>query len=233
MHRIRNGFLALAATASMLLGTSIVVTPATASELTFNFVGVVLLRDASLASTFTAPLPMSGFIKYLDTTTDSNPGDATIGQYNNAITGGGININGGAYVVNLLPGPSANNFITIENQANSPGNQDSYQMRVSTDNTPTAGAFVPNYFQVDLLHLPSTFLDDTLQPPTLGGINSVNTFRMSFLNGSTIAELSGKITNASVVPLPPAVILFGAGLVALIGLGARNWQRTAGARLQA
>ncbi len=27
------------------------------------------------------------------------------------------------------------------------------------------------------------------------------------------------------VPLPPAVILFGAGIVALIGLGARNWQR--------
>ena len=29
------------------------------------------------------------------------------------------------------------------------------------------------------------------------------------------------------VPLPPAVVLFGAGLVALIGLGARNWQRDA------
>jgi hypothetical protein len=32
------------------------------------------------------------------------------------------------------------------------------------------------------------------------------------------------------VPLPPAVVLFGAGLVALVGLGARNWQRNAHAR---
>lgn len=32
------------------------------------------------------------------------------------------------------------------------------------------------------------------------------------------------------VPLPSAVVLFGAGLVALVGLGARNWQRNAHAR---
>jgi hypothetical protein len=32
------------------------------------------------------------------------------------------------------------------------------------------------------------------------------------------------------VPLPPAAVLFGAGLVALVGLGARNWQREACAR---
>ena len=54
-------------------------------------------------------------------------------------------------------------------------------------------------------------------------------FRVEFstagLNPVLIGSVHGTITNLVANPLPPAVMMFGAGLVALIGLGARNWRQ--------
>ena len=65
-------------------------------------------------------------------------------------------------------------------------------------------------------------------PPSLGSF-ATKTFHLTFLNSSqvVIGDAVGTINSLSMtpVPLPPAVILFGAGLVALVGLGARNWQQ--------
>jgi heme A synthase len=40
-----------------------------------------------------------------------------------------------------------------------------------------------------------------------------------------VGTVSGVLTALTAVPLPAAVILFGAGLVALVGLGAGSWRQ--------
>jgi hypothetical protein len=70
--------------------------------------------------------------------------------------------------------------------------------------------------------------------PSLGGVNGhpigdpsnpFTPFRIVFDNGANPDLIASGRISLLTTPLPPAVILFGAGLVALIGLGARNWQR--------
>jgi hypothetical protein len=43
-----------------------------------------------------------------------------------------------------------------------------------------------------------------------------------FLNGGGAATVSGVLT---AIPLLAAIILFSAGLIALVGLGARSWRQ--------
>jgi len=68
-------------------------------------------------------------------------------------------------------------------------------------------------------HLPTT-------PPSLSSF-ATNSWRILFEDPSTHqARLIGTITTlTAAVPLPAAVILFGAGLVALVGLGAGSWRQ--------
>jgi hypothetical protein len=60
-------------------------------------------------------------------------------------------------------------------------------------------------------------------PPNLGSFATKN-FRLVF-NGGPVGTVSGVLTALTAVPLPAAVILFGAGLVALVGLGAGSWRQ--------
>ena len=61
-------------------------------------------------------------------------------------------------------------------------------------------------------------------PPQVLTLGSEGQFRVFFSNNGLV---TGTITHFNLVatPLPPAVMMFGAGLVALIGLGARNWRQ--------
>ena len=54
------------------------------------------------------------------------------------------------------------------------------------------------------------------EPPSLDSIAS-NKWRLTFGNGNYVL---GSLTSLTAVPLPAAVILFGAGLISLVGLGA-------------
>ena len=203
MHRIHSVFLKLVFTVSILLSTSIAVTPANASMVEFNFAGAVDYVSSGLsASSFGQT--MYGLIKYEDGTSDSN-GLAGIGRYNGAIMGGSVHFSGG--YSETLGGSGDNNFIDIQKI----GDADVYQLRA-----PVMGSLL-DYYQISIIHYPSSF-SNSLFPPTIG-MMSQSQFRLVLTNPQ---EVTGHLTG---VPLPPAVILFGAGLVALIGLGARNWQR--------
>ena len=72
------------------------------------------------------------------------------------------------------------------------------------------------------------FSDNSLPttPPGLGGIGDRTSFQINF-EGGVGSTVRGNISSLTLVanPLPPAVILFGAGLVALVGLGAGSWRQ--------
>jgi hypothetical protein len=57
--------------------------------------------------------------------------------------------------------------------------------------------------------------------PSLSSFTNLNRFRLQFgpTNGAN-ARVVGQLTDLTAVPLPTSVILFGLGLVALVGLGA-------------
>ena len=114
---------------------------------------------------------------------------------------------------------------------------DTYTVVIPFTGLPPIGASGPAasqleiyYWHPNILHtqpVPDLFSDTSL-PTTPPGITSdtPTPFRVVFTgdNGSVV---TGTLFNISQVatPLPPAVILFSAGLVALIGLGAGSWRQ--------
>jgi hypothetical protein len=77
------------------------------------------------------------------------------------------------------------------------------------------------------------FSDTTLQdPPSLSVVNGeVGRWRLYFETaGGFPAVVLGSITNLTAVPLPAAVLLFGAGLISLVGLGAGGLRNLRGAK---
>jgi hypothetical protein len=59
---------------------------AMALDVTFGFTGVVTEVDAALATEFSVGEPVVGSYTFESTTADSNPGDPTLGIYDNAIS---------------------------------------------------------------------------------------------------------------------------------------------------
>jgi len=222
MNYIRHVFPMLGFTAGMLLGVSIAVTPAAAASITYSFSGVVDRVQPQLSSTFNTTQPMSGFITVdPGVTSPTHPG---IGAY--TITNFSLDI--GTYHASST-GP--NNQVIITDRINGLDRLD------VTVNNPS-GLPVPNPIHPSIVYSPngfdislrgpaaSTFGSDAL-PSTVPSISSVftnfNQWRLVFSGGRVVGgTLTGALT---AVPLPAAVILFGAGLVALVGLGAGSWRQ--------
>ena len=223
MNHMRSVSLKFALAASMLLWGSIAVTPAMAALTLFHFQGTVGASDGMLGPTLFPGQLVKGSFTYDPAPavpahdSNINPG---IGRYNGLLTALHVDIGNGAYVAEL--NPTGSDFIEIRDQANLLGNVDGYVMRAPVIGGSVNGVSAA-YFRIEFTHFPSAFTSDALRAPTLGSLFS--NFRMGFSdNGSGDSpQISGPVTLVS-TPLPPAVILFGAGLVALIGLGARNWQ---------
>ena len=150
------------------------------------------------------------------------------GVYDGAVTSFTLNI-GGVYTSTFRPGI---NGVTIsQNIALGSGNGDRWEL-VSAATGPqlTSGTPPVTYtpFRFDLLldRVDGLFSDASLQdPPSIGALNSpmnvTGRWRLFFedANGNPSAYV-GSITNLTAVPLPTAVLLFGAGLISLVGLGA-------------
>ena len=233
MHRIRSGFLALAATAGVLLGASVVVTPATATSVTFNFsgpTGSIVQSDFQVNPPITLPGGIQG------TFTFDNSTGAVSAFSTNLLN----NVPAIVYNTHLDAGASA---VTVFNDTPVGGGnfRDRWELSAAATGSPI-GSFTPFRFEIQLDQVnssPSLFSSNAVQnPPSLGsGLTGIK-WRVLFNDtGTGLASVSGTLSTLALtaVPLPPAVILFGAGLVALIGLGARNWQRktVGGMRLEA
>jgi hypothetical protein len=209
MKHMRELFIKLGFTASMLLWASIAVTPATAAIIQYSFTGTVDKVNPLMSSTFSTSQLMSGLMTV--NTSDTNvPPTPTIGNY--AITPFSLNI--GGYTATM--GTSGQ----VEIRNGLPG-LDGFNVTVNAPNGQNVNFLGPRIFLIQLHGPASIFSNDALPttPPSVSAFSNFNDWRLVFGPGLGVA-VSGTVTNLTVVPLPTAVILFGAGLISLVGLGA-------------
>ena len=191
--------------------------PSEATSVTFAFdgsisgVGGVLFPDLGTG-------PMSGDVTFDSAADPTVPGT---GIYLNSIAG--LNLNIGGYHASYAPG--ANGILIL----NSPsmGGSDSVTAFSSVTGMAINGV-LPTSFQVSLAD-PSGNVFDNLNlattPPSLKSF-AMNQWRLNF--GGVGNYAVGSLAHLTAVPLPAAVLLFGAGLISLVGLGAgglRNLRR--------
>ena len=182
MNHIRHIFPMLAFTASMLLGVSIAVTPATAATITYSFSGQVDKVPNQLNPPFTvntSPTAMSGLMTVSTTDLDTNSNNR-FGEY--TITNFSLNVEG--YTA------GNGTFQQVEIRNGLPG-QDQFNVAVISPVGPPVGFRSPSQFEIQL-HAPggpggigSAFNSDALPTtsPSIASFNHKNQWRLIFVPG--------------------------------------------------
>lgn len=203
------------------LGFLSVAMPSQAANVPFNFSGSVaevhggvFTAGGSGVNGFGSALPVSGSFTFNSTTTDVLPGDPMWGLYANPIQNMTVKV--GNYTATFSPGSSVMQVI------NNPGLGDTFKVTLNgfTSSPATVNGLTPTTFEMELVNPNgSVFSNDHLPttPPSLSSFAS-NQWRLVFSGVGN--RVQGALT--SLVPLPAAVWLFGAGLIALVGLGSRG-----------
>jgi len=193
--------------------------PVHAANISFSFSGSisdvqggVFTSGGGGANGFGSSLPLTGSLTFNSATGDVLAGDPTWGLYPNAIQNMTLKV--GNYTTTFSPGSSLMQVI------NNPGLGDTFKLTLNGLAGNTVNGLTPTMFELELVnpngnafandHLPTT-------PPSLSSFAS-NQWRLVFSGVGN--RVQGALT--SLVPLPAAVWLFGAGLIALVGLGSRG-----------
>jgi hypothetical protein len=206
-----------------LLCGGLMANPARASVVTFNFTGNV----TNVVGTFTGSGISSGspFTASYQFDTSALPADSnptpSIGQYFNALNN--VTFSLGTY--SNIPQPS----ITVNSVTVIDGSADAYSVRAPVIGlAPGSSSLLPTELKIDLLGGTAGITSEAFPTiaPSISSFTS-QTFRVLF-NGGALAggvTVVGNLSSLTAVPLPAAVILFGAGLIALVGLGAGSWRK--------
>lgn len=189
--------------------------PATAAFITYNFTGDVDNVHSQLSSQFSpnsSPTAMTGFITVNNSDTN---GSNTVGNY--AVTNFSLTVSG--YTATM--GTSGQ----VEIHDGLPG-LDRFNATINAPAGSNVNFLAPRLIDAQLRGPANTFSGDALPTtaPSISSFTNFNRWRLVFGPGLGRA-VSGTITSLTAVPLPAAVILFGAGLVALAGLGAGSWRQ--------
>ena len=185
---------------------------------TFSFTGSVSgVTGLQLPSLIPPGLNnMSGDVTYDSAAPQVFPGT---GFYPDSIMGLTLNINLNSGSYQALYASGSNGIFIINSPAG--GGDDNITAFSSATSASSIAGTLPVSFYVSLsdptgnvfsnLDLPTT-------PPSVGSFASTsNAWGLVFANGDKVV---GSFNTLTSVPLPAAVILFGAGLIALVGLGA-------------
>lgn len=213
MNHIRPIFLKLAFTASMLFWAGIAVTPATAMSIQYSFTGDVDHVQSKLSSAFNTSQSMSGSMTV--NTADTNIPNTTVGNY--SITNFSLNI--GGYIATM----GTSGQVVIRDVVSG---LDRFNMAVNAPNGSNVNFLSPRLFGFQLRGPDTQFGTDALPTtvPSIASFSDFNRWRLVFGPGNG-EVVRGELTSLTAVPLPAAVILFCAGLVALVGLGAGSWRK--------
>jgi len=187
-----------------------------AAPVTFEFTGLVTNVSRDLftaggggANGFTAGLPLTGSYTFNSLTPDSS-GNPFVGNYGNAISNMTISI--GDYTATFNPGTS---FIRVTDRPN----VDLYEVQVNGLLGNNVTGFTPTIFNFELQDPSASAFSNTSLPTLAPSVSSFASAQWRMIFGAKGRSVEGGL--ASLVPLPAAVWLFGAGLIALIGLGSR------------
>lgn len=203
----------------LLLCAGLAAAPAMAATITFNFSGTIdrvqNLLDPPF-TTSTSPTAMTGSMTV--NTSGTHSSSPAIGSY--AVQN--FNIQIGSYSATF----GGSGLVEIRNgTGNGPG-ADRFITTVTPLTGDPANYLSPRLFDIDLRG-PKTVFDSDALPTTVPSISSFtnnNQWRLVFGPQGFGKVVSGTIASLTAVPLPAAVLLFGAGLVALAGLGAGGWR---------
>jgi hypothetical protein len=149
-------------------------------------------------------------------------------QFNNTPSSGGVVTNMtlaitdpmtlNSYTSSFIPDANA---ITVSNNVDLEGiNGNQWKLVTAATGLPLYG-YKPFRFDLQLEKEGGVFANTDLQnPPSLASLTG-NRWRLIFENtGGNLVRVQGALNNLTAVPLPAAVLLFGAGLISLVGLGA-------------
>jgi hypothetical protein len=206
---IKGLFLPAIALCSLLLSGN----AAHAALVTYSFTGGVSnINGALLSPTMNMSTPVTGSFQF------DNATGGVGGNYPGAVTNMSLNI--GGYASSFAPGANA---VTVFNQIDLGGFVIGDRWRLVTGATggPING-YSPFRFDLNLdQEGGAAFSNVDLQsPPSFGSLTG-SRWRLIFENADgNLVRVQGALNSLTAVPLPAAVILFGAGLISLVGLGA-------------
>lgn len=194
-------------------------TTAEAALVTYQFSGNISEVPGSLFTPgglgengFNSGLKLSGTYTVDTATAGMLPTGLPIQMYNGSVTN--LNLSIGNYSAVLQGGGT--NLTTV-----SSGNPSLYSVNVGTAGNLVKG-LAPSLFSLNLADETGTAFSSVALPgnqaPNLNSFN-VNRWTLAFSNGKSLV---GSLDTLKAVPLPATVVLFGAGLIGLVGLGARG-----------
>jgi hypothetical protein len=210
--------------AAAVCALSVPVTAAQAALVNYSFTGNIDGIAPVLA-------PVSGSFRF-----DSDPTKSG-GVYNGVVTGFTLKVGGGfSYQSTFAPGANA---VTIsQNTPMAGGSGDRWALvSAATGPTLTGTDYSPFSFDLRLDRVGGGLFGNTnLQnPPSFADFATSNLtaarWRLFFedVNGNPAVVL-GSISSLTAVPLPAGVVLFGIGLISLVGLGAGGLRNLRGSQ---
>jgi hypothetical protein len=203
---IRRLFLPAIALCSLLLSGNAV----QAALVTYSFTGSVSNVNGALLSTVNMTSPVSGMFQF-----DNSP--AVGGNYPGVVSNLVLNI--GSYTSSYAVGANA---VTVFQATDLGGGLIGDRWRLVTATTGSSiNGYSPFRFDLNLDREGSLFANTDMQnPPSLAALTGTR-WRLIFENADgNLVRIQGALNGLTAVPLPAAVILFGAGLISLVGLGA-------------
>jgi len=217
--------------AGLLLCSGLVATPAMAASITYIFTGDVTQVESLVSPQFNTSMKMKASMTVDVDTVDQDPDDSS-GTY--GVQSFTVTI--GDYKATL--GPSRAGSIQFLNNSPDLKGLDGVaalmeELNGANENF-NGNFFGPRLFGIGLVG-PSDLWGSVALPmsaPSLESFDSLifKEFRLAFGPEGVAGGVSGDVTSLTVVPLPAAVLLFGAGLIALVGLGAGGLRNLHGAK---
>ncbi|SPP66216.1 hypothetical protein [Nitrospira lenta] len=200
----------LAIIGASLLTFALPSAPVSAALMQFSFQGDIDTVTGQLKPPLTTAQKLSGSFTIESTTSGTSAGPNTT-QYLNIFKSLTLSLGpiGGPAIMTASLG-STDNSLFIKTS----GSNTTYSALGPLTGTSVNGRS-PISFQFD---------GKASAPPSIGNLLSSNSWRILF-SGNGNQMVAGKFTALTAVPLPAAVVLFGAGLVALAGLGAGSWRQ--------
>jgi len=192
---------------------------AQAAFIQYSFTGTVGGANGALRSDLPVGSTMTGTFSFEDTTSSTG-----VGRYPGAVQSFSLNI--GSYSVSFDPAGDVNLVRITDNPSG-----DLWRLRTSVMG-PGIGQYSPTEFRLDLededgLAITGSGLQD---PPSLGALTSTQ-WRLVFEDATgSMVRVQGVMNSLTAVPLPASVLLFGAGLISLVGLGAGGLRNLRGAK---